>query len=102
MKLTKEQRIQLEIFINQQKGSVGQVRSFMRILDAIGLGDEDDVKRVDLPGGLVRFEWDRERDEPKEFELKQQDRDLLKSSLEAWSGFSAADLRWLDPILDQV
>jgi D-alanyl-D-alanine dipeptidase len=102
MKLTIAQRIQLEAFIGQQKGTISQIRSYGRILDEIGIKDSDGVKAIQMPGGFVRFEFDSASDEPAEFSVKQQDRELLKAALESWSGFQPSDAQWLDAVLGEV
>jgi hypothetical protein len=102
MNLTIAQRIQIENFVGRQKGTVSQIRSFNRILDEIGIKDSEGVKRLQLPGGFVRFEFDPASDEPIEFNLKPQDAQLLRVSLESWDGFQPADMGWLEAVLCQV
>ena len=106
MKLTLDhtQRLNLHALMGAQRADVGSIRAIWNVQDRIAL-DADEEKAVELKREMVagqeRVVWNPVLSIPaKDFEFTDPEVARIRSAVETWDSYcSAADRRWLEPVL---
>jgi hypothetical protein len=104
--LDETQRLNLNIVIGSQRGTVDDVRLFWRLLDRFELTEEErkkiNFRTQEINGQQVAL-WDLVFSNPVEYELARDEYDRLARVVKEWQpGFlTAQDRRWLEPLLAQ-
>jgi hypothetical protein len=100
------QRLNLHAMIGIQRGSVDEIRLWWRLQDVIAL---DDGERRAINYRTVRIgeaeqpSWDLDRVSPRCFTFTTEECARLARLVKEWQyGFTAADRRWLEPLLAQL
>jgi hypothetical protein len=100
--LTTEQRLNLELLCGQQRGDVRTISCYVRIMDTIRLNEEEKIAiNFRLEGNAYRFDLPPSA-ASRSYALETQDTKELKTMLTTYNQFAASDLRWLEPVLQQL
>jgi hypothetical protein len=100
--MTMTQRLQCEAILGQQQGNVSQIRTMLEILKKTALS-EDERKALDIKFENGSMLWKEDPAEvPVEIALDDAEAAKLKEVLTTWPSIRTFDMRWLDPLLEQL
>jgi len=102
IKLDGEQRLRIIFVFGQQQGNVSQIRLWGRVVDKIDLNDEE-KSLMSIKNDGKTIQWDQSKIiSLKEFNLEEEEYNILKETLSSFPGFSSSDRRWLEPVMIEL
>lgn len=104
--LDHQQRLNLNVLMGAQKGSLAEIRQLWGMQDRLELSDEEkrsiNLRTVYQPNGGEATLWDVDKKLPSTgFDFTQAELERLRKLIDEWPYFSGADRAWAENLLEQ-